>query len=177
MVYVSISWSLASDHRLSVQSVPLGLFCPESKAQGYLWLGRSREGDWCLLSLLVVDFSERVDEVVIDAVWDEETGLECHQACEKDWAAVCCLQTLHLNHSRAELWPRFLRYALQGPRAPREPAWNPAWGHWGPRPSYLLPWRGCGPCGWAWGWVPRGLHLKWRNSFFCFLFFFFLNCE
>ena len=73
MVCVSESLGPDSDHRPSVQSVPLGPFCPESKAQGYLWLGRSREGDWCILSILVVDFSERVDEVVIDAVWDEET--------------------------------------------------------------------------------------------------------
>ena len=32
MVCVSMSWGPDSDHRPSVQSVSLGLFCPESKA-------------------------------------------------------------------------------------------------------------------------------------------------
>ena len=79
MVYVSISWSLTSDHRPSVQSVPLGLLCPESKAQGHLWLGRSREGDWCLLSILVV--------------WLRRTcGWSCHWCCLwwRNWGLVSC---------------------------------------------------------------------------------------
>ena len=52
---------LSSDPRLTVRSVPLGLFCPESKAHDSLWSGRSREGvdiyqmDWWF------DFSEHVD--------------------------------------------------------------------------------------------------------------------
>ena len=44
MVYVSTSWGLASHHRPSVQSVPLGLFCHESKAHDCSWLGRSGKG-------------------------------------------------------------------------------------------------------------------------------------
>ena len=44
MVYVSPSWGLAAGHRPSVQSVPLGLFYPESKAHDCLWLWRSEEG-------------------------------------------------------------------------------------------------------------------------------------
>ena len=44
MVYVSTSWGLASGHRPSVQSVPLGLFCHESKAHDCSWLGRSGKG-------------------------------------------------------------------------------------------------------------------------------------
>ena len=54
MVCVSMSWEPDSEHRPSVQSVPLGLFCPESKAQGHLWLGRSGEGGCRLVSVLVV---------------------------------------------------------------------------------------------------------------------------
>lgn len=73
IVYVSVSWSLASDHRPSVQSVPLGLFCPESKAQGFLWLGGAEKGTDAYWAYWWFDFSEHVDEVVIDAVWDEET--------------------------------------------------------------------------------------------------------
>ena len=51
----------SSDHRPTVQSVSLGLFCRESKAHDCSWLGRSREGadiyqvDWWF------DFSEHVD--------------------------------------------------------------------------------------------------------------------
>ena len=107
--------------------------------------------------------------------WDEETEVELFiwcQAHERDWAAACCLQTLHLIHSQAELWPRFLRFALQGAQAPRVPAWSPACGHWGPRPT-SFPGGVVDFVGWHWGWVPRGLHLKCRSSF-CFFFFY---CE
>ena len=54
------------------------------------------------------------------------------QAHERDSAAVCGLQTPHLTHSQAELWPSFLRFALQGPQAPRVPVWTSARGHRGP---------------------------------------------
>ena len=144
MVYVSTSRGLAFDHRPSVQSVPLGLFYPESKAHDCLWLWRSEEGAWPLLSGLVVWFVRMCGWVVIDLVWDEEIEvglLIWRQFCERSWDAVCWLQTLHLTHSQAELWPSFLRFALRGAGAPRVPAWSPACGHWGPRLTHLLPWR------------------------------------
>ena len=150
MVYVSTSSPLAFDHRPSVQSVPLGLFYPESKAHDCLWLWRSEEGAWPLLSGLVVWFFRMCGWVVIDRVlrWKIEFGLLVwRQFCERGWDAVCWLQTLHLTHSQAELWPRFLRFALRGAGAPRVPAWSPACGHRGPRLSHLLPWRGCESCG------------------------------
>ena len=150
MVYVSTSWGLASDHRPSVQSVPLGLFYPEYKAHDCLWLWWSGEGAWPLLSGSVVWFVRMCGCVVIDLVWDEETEvglLVWRQFCERDWDAVCWLRTLHLTHSQAELWPRFLRFALRGAGAPRVPAWSPACSHQGPRLSHLLPWRGCESCG------------------------------
>ena len=150
MVYVSTSWGLASDHRPSVQSVPLGLFCHESKAHDCSWLGRSGEGGWHLLSGLVVLLLRTVGELSLALFWNEETkvlSLVLQQAYEKDWAAVFCLHTLHLTHSLAELWPRFLRFALWGTWAPRVPACSPDCGHHGPQSSSLLPWRGCGPCG------------------------------
>ena len=56
MVCVSESRGPDSDHRPRVQSVPVGLFCTLSKAWGHLWLGRSGEGGWHLLSVLVVWF-------------------------------------------------------------------------------------------------------------------------
>ena len=56
MVCVSMSWGPDSDHRPSIQSAPLGLFGTESKVRGHLWLGRSGEGGWHLLSVLVVWF-------------------------------------------------------------------------------------------------------------------------
>ena len=68
MVYISTSWGLASDHRPSVQSVPLGLFYPESKAHDCLWLRRSGEGAWPLLSGLVVWFVRMCGWVFIDLV-------------------------------------------------------------------------------------------------------------
>ena len=149
MVFVSISRSLDSDHRPSVQSVPLGLFYPESKALDCSWLGRSREGGWHLLSRLVVWFLWMCGWVVTGLVlrwrsWGLVTW--CHQLHERDWVAVCCLQTLHLTHS-AELWPRFLRFALWGCWAPRVHAWSPAHGQWGPRPGHSLPWRVADPVG------------------------------
>ena len=66
MVYVSTSWGLASHHRPSVQSVPLGLFCHESKAHDCSWLGRSGEVRWHLLSRLVVWFLRTCGWDVID---------------------------------------------------------------------------------------------------------------
>ena len=68
MVYVSTSWGLASDRRPSVQSVPLGLFYPESKAHDCLWLRWSGEVAWPLLSGLVVWFVRMCGWVVIDLV-------------------------------------------------------------------------------------------------------------
>ena len=68
MVYVSTSTGLAFDHRPSVQSVPLGIFYPESKAHDCLWLWRSEEGAWPLLSGLVVWFVRMCGWVVIDLV-------------------------------------------------------------------------------------------------------------
>lgn len=93
MAYVSTSRS--SDHR---SSVPLGLFGPVSKAHDSLWLERSREGGWHLLSGLVVWFLEHVGGLSLALFWDEEREVELliwHQAHERDWAAACCLQTLH----------------------------------------------------------------------------------
>ena len=68
MVYVSTSRGLAFDHRPSVQSVPLGLFYPETKAHDCLWLWRSEEGAWPLLSGSVVWFVRMCGWVVIDLV-------------------------------------------------------------------------------------------------------------
>ena len=68
MVYVSTSWGLASHHRPSVQSVPLGLFCHESKAHDCSWLGRSGEWGWHLLSGLVVWFLSTRGWVVLGLV-------------------------------------------------------------------------------------------------------------
>ena len=168
IVFVSTSWSLVSDHRPSVQSVPLGLFYPESKTQDCSWLGRSGEEGWHLLSEPVGWFLRMCGWVVTGLVLRRRScGLVTRrrQVHERDWAAVCCLQTLHLTHS-AELWPRFLRFALWGSRVPKVHAWSPPcpWSA-GPQTWLLASLEGCGPCGWDWGWVPRGLHLKCRSSF------------
>ena len=149
IVFGSTSRSLVSDHRPSVQSVPLGLFYPESKAQDCSWLGRSGEEGWHLLSEPVGWFLRMCGWVVTGLVlrW-RSCGLVtwCRQVHERDWAAVCCLQTLPLTHS-AELWPRFLRFALWGSRVPRVHAWSPAHGQRGPKPDYSLPWRVVDPVG------------------------------
>ena len=140
--YVFTSQGLVSDHRPSTQS-PLGLFCPKSKAHDHSWLGRSGKGCWHLLS-------------IISGLLSQNTWWSCHwpcfemnkqvellgrhcQALERDWVAVCWLQTLHLTHSHAELWPKFLRFALWGARALRVPAWSPACGHWSPRLATHFP--------------------------------------
>ena len=150
MVYVSTSRGLAFDHRPSVQSVPLGLFYPESKAHDCLWLRWSGEVAWPLLSALVVWFVRMCGWVVIDLVlrW-------------RNWGWVARLTSVLWEGLRCSLlapdspsdsltgWavPRFLRFALRGAGTPTVPAWSPACGHWGPRLTHLLPWRGCGPCG------------------------------
>lgn len=54
MVSVSASQGLLSDHRPCVQRVPSEFFYSESKAYDHLWLGRSGEGSWHLLSRRVV---------------------------------------------------------------------------------------------------------------------------
>ena len=166
MVYVFTFQGLVFDHRLSVQSVSLRVFWPESKAHDHSWLGK-RKADICWVDWWF-DFSEHVDEMSLTLFWDEETEFESliwWQARERDWAAVCCLQTLYLIHSQAELWPRFLRFALRGAGAPRVPAWSPACGHWAPESPTCFPGRVVDPVWWGWGWVPRGLHVKWRSSF------------
>ena len=56
MVYVFTFQGLVFDHRLSVQSVSLGVFWPESKALDCSCLGRSGKESWHLLSRLVVWF-------------------------------------------------------------------------------------------------------------------------
>ena len=143
-------WGLASDHRPSVQSVPLGLFYPESKAHDCLWLRRSGEGAWPLLSGLVVWFVRMCGWVVInlDLSW-------------RNWGWVA--------HLTSVLWEG-LRCSLLAPDSPSDSltgwavaqvpeicsarGWGtqiaclePACGHRGPRLTHLLPWRGCEPCG------------------------------
>ena len=65
MVYVSTSRGLAFDHRPSVQSVPLGLFYPESKAHDCLWLLWSGERG--------LTFTEWIGGLICQNVW-----MSCH---------------------------------------------------------------------------------------------------
>lgn len=166
MVCVSMSWSPASDHRPSVQSVPLGLFCPESKAQGHLWLGRSGERGWRLLSVLVVWFLRTC-------------GWRCH------WRSS---EMKKLRFSLLSDVVRLLRGTELQSAASRFSVWlthrlSSGPGSW----DFLC--EGLGhsdlpvvtgapdlgtcflrgvvdPLGLDWGWVPRGLHLKCRSIFF-----------
>ena len=63
MAYVFTFQGLVSDHRFNIQSVPLRVFWPKSKAHDHSWLGRSGKESWHLLSRLVVWFPEHVDEL------------------------------------------------------------------------------------------------------------------
>ena len=90
MVCVSESWGPDSDHRPSVQSVSLGLFCPESKAQGHLWLGRAEKGADVYWVCWWFDFSERVDEVVIDVLRWRKWGLVARLTSPGSWEGLSC---------------------------------------------------------------------------------------
>ena len=167
------SWGPDSDHRPSVQSVLLGL-CPESKAQGHLWLGRSGEGGWCLLSVLVV--------------WLLRTcGWSCHWRSEMKKMKFSCLSDIVRLLRGTELQPAASRFSIWlahrlrcGPcswdllcKGLRFPEYLP-----GALPMVSgvpdldarFPRGVVDPVGWDWGWVPRGLLLKGRSScnfFFC----------
>ena len=85
MVYVSTSRGLASYHRPSVQSVPLGLSILSPKRMTVCGYGGVEKGpdlywvDWWF------DLSECVDELSLTLFWDEETEvglLIWRQFCE-----------------------------------------------------------------------------------------------
>ena len=161
MVSVSASQGLLSDHRPCVQRVPSEFFYSECKAHDHLWLGRSGEGSWHLLSRLVVRLLRT---------------RECHWCSEMKklrFSGSSDGTELQYSSSRfsiwltqqAELWPMFLRFALWGCRALRVPAWSPAHAHWGLRPG----WRGCGPCRKRLGLSSLGSAFKNRDSLRGFL--------
>ena len=153
MAYVFTFQGLVSDHRFNIQSVPLRVFWPESKAHDHSRLGRSGKESWHLLSRLVVWFPEHVDELFDLVLRWRNWGWVSHLTSGSREGLSCSLLPPDA-HSQAELWPRFLRFALQGPWAPRVPAWSPACGHRGPRLTHFLPWRSCGPCGMTLGLSP-----------------------
>ena len=74
LVYVFTFQGLVFDHRLSVQSVSLRVFWPESKAHDHSWLGK-RKADICWVDWWF-DFSEHVDEL-FDLVLRWRNRLSC----------------------------------------------------------------------------------------------------
>ena len=99
MVCVSMSWGPDSDHRPCVQSVSLWLFCPESKAQGHLWLGKSGEGGWRLLSVLVVWFLRTC-------------GWSCHWRSEMKKMRFSCSSDIARLMRGTELQPAASRLSI-----------------------------------------------------------------
>ena len=91
-------WS--SDHRTSVQSVHLGLFCPESKVHDSLWLGRSGEGGWLLLGGLMVWFLRTCGWVVIDVVEMEKLRF----SSSSDIVSLMRRTELQSAASRLSIW-------------------------------------------------------------------------
>lgn len=123
MVYVSPSRGLDSHPRLRVQSVPLGLFCPQFMHMTVLGSGRTGEGGWRLLSRLVLWFLRICGWLVTDLVlrW-RSWGLVAHPTLSGHWEGLsymCSLHTVHLTRSQSALWPGFLRSALWGAWVPR----------------------------------------------------------
>ena len=161
MVYVSTSWGLASHHRPSVQSVPLGLFCHESKAHDCSWLGRSGEWGWHLLSGLVVSFLSTRGWVVLGLVlrwrnrFHHSSDIRLVRGTELQSSAFTLFIWLtHRLSSGPGSWdllceglghPQYLLAALTVvTRAPN--------------PATCFPGEVVDLVGWDWGWVPRGLH-------------------
>ena len=144
---------LASDHRPSVQSVPFGLFYPESKKlRTCHGLGRSREGSWCLPNGLVVDFSEHMDELSLTLFWDEETGLVTRLMSSGLWEELSCSLLPPGSPSDSFirlLWSMFLKFPLWGNflSGTQSTCLKPCL--WSPGPwTQLHPsLEGCGPCG------------------------------
>ena len=77
----------SSDHR---SSVPLGLFCPVSKAHDSSWLERSREGGWHLVSGLVVWFFRTCGWVVIGIVLRWGTWGWVTHLTSGSWEGLSC---------------------------------------------------------------------------------------
>ena len=77
LVYVFTFQGLVFDHRLSVQSVSLRVFWPESKALDCSCLGRSGKESWHLLSRLVVWFLRTCGWVVWSCFEMKKLRLSC----------------------------------------------------------------------------------------------------
>ena len=173
MVCVSMSWGPDSDHRPCVQSVSLWLFCPESKAQGHLWLGKSGEGGWRLLSVLVVWFLRTC-------------GWSCHWRSEMKKMRFSCSSDIARLMRGTELQPAASRFSIwlihrrscgpcswdllcEGLRFPEYlPGALPVVTR-APDLDTRFPRGVVDPVGWDWGWVSRVLLLKGRSS--CNFFF------
>ena len=175
MVYVSTSWGLASDHRPSVQSVPLGLFYPEYKAHDCLWLWWSGEGAWPLLSGSVVWFVRMCGCVVIDLVWDEETevGLRLSDVSfvrGTEMQSAGSGLSIWLTH-RLSCGPGSWDLLCKGLGQPEYlPGALPVVTGV-PDSPICFPGGVVDPVGWDYSWVPRALHLKCKSSLLFFFFF------
>ena len=161
MVCVFTSWCLASNHRPSVQSVPLGLFCHESKAHDCSWLGRSGEGRWHLLSGLVVWLLRTVGELSLALFWDEETGFVTHPTSGSWKGLSCSLLPSYSPSDSLTGWalaqvPKICSVRNLGTQSTCLQPW--LWSPRAPNPATCFPGGVVDLVGWDWGWVSRGLH-------------------
>ena len=90
MAYVFTFQGLVSDHRFNIQSVPLRVFWPKSKAHDHSWLGRSGKESWHLLSRLVVWFLRTHGWVVIDVLRRRNRGLVTCLMSSGSWEGLSC---------------------------------------------------------------------------------------
>lgn len=94
------------------------------KHSGPLWVREERRRGLTFNECVGGLISQNVwMKLAIDALrwrkWGLVACLTSSAFHERDWAAACCLQILHLTHSQAELlWPKLLRFALRGLRFP-----------------------------------------------------------
>ena len=159
MVYVSTSWGLASDHRPSVQSVPLGLFCHESKAHDCSWLGRSGEGGWHLLSELVVWVLRTRGWVVLGLVLRWRNWGFVTRLTSGSWEGLSC--SLLPSHSPSESLtsgPGSWDLLCEGLGHPEYLLAALAVVTRAPNPTTCFPGGVVDLLGWDLGWVSRGLH-------------------
>ena len=155
----------SSDHR---PSVPLGLFCPVSEAHDSSWLERSREGVWHLLSGLVVWFLRMCGWVVTDLVlrWRNWGLVTCPTSLGL-WEGLSCSllppDSPHDSLSRLSSGPCSWDLLCEELRLPKYLRGTPSMITGAPDLATHFPGGVVNPVRWDWGWVPRGLHLKWRS--------------
>ena len=143
LVYVFTFQGLVFDHRLSVQSVSLRVFWPESKAHDHSWLGK-RKADICWVDWWF-DFSEHVDELFDLVLRWRNWGWVAH-LMSGSWEGLSC----------SMLPPDSPSNSLTGWALAQVPAiccargsstcLEPCLWSLGPQ-THLLPRRGCGLCG------------------------------